>query len=55
LKDAEVNITGIIGGAVGGSGVRSLLAGGSLNSEVALPAAITAARQGLDIKMIDSC
>ena len=55
FKDAGVNITGIIGGAGGGSGVRSLLAGGSLYAEVALPAAITAARQGLDIKIINSC
>lgn len=55
FKDAGVNITGIIGGAGGGSGVRSLLAGGSLYAEVALPAAITAVRQGLDIKIINSC
>ena len=55
FKDAGVNITGIIGGAGGGSGVRSLLAGGSLYAEVALPAAITAAKQGLDIKIINSC
>jgi len=55
FKDAGVNITGIIGGAGGGSGVRSLLAGGSLYAEVALPAAITAARQGLDIKIINAC
>jgi NitT/TauT family transport system substrate-binding protein len=55
FKDAGVNITGIVGGAGGGSGVRSLLAGGSLYAEVALPAAITAARQGLDIKIINSC
>ena len=55
FKDAGVNITGIIGGAGGGSGVRSLLAGGSLYAEVALPAAITAARQGLDIKIISAC
>jgi len=55
FKDAGVNITGVIGGAGGGSGVRSLLAGGSLYAEVALPAAITAARQGLDIKIINSC
>ena len=55
FKDAGVNITGILGGAGGGSGVRSLLAGGSLYAEVALPAAITAARQGLDIKIINSC
>ena len=55
FKDAGVNITGLIGGAGGGSGVRSLLAGGSLYAEVALPAAITAARQGLDVKIINSC
>ena len=55
FRDAGVNITGIIGGAGGGSGVRSLLAGGSLYAEVALPAAITAAKQGLDIKIINSC
>jgi NitT/TauT family transport system substrate-binding protein len=55
FKDAGANITGIIAGAGGGSGVRSLLAGGSLYAEVALPAAITAARQGLDIKIINSC
>jgi NitT/TauT family transport system substrate-binding protein len=55
FKDAGVIITGIIGGAGGGSGVRSLLAGGSLYAEVALPAAITAARQGLDVKIINSC
>jgi len=55
FKDAGVNITGIIGGAGGGSGVRSLLAGGSLYAEVALPAAITAAKQGLDIKIINAC
>lgn len=55
FKNAGVNITGIIGGAGGGSGVRSLLAGGSLYAEVALPAAITAAKQGLDIKIINSC
>jgi NitT/TauT family transport system substrate-binding protein len=55
FKDAGVNITGIIGGAGGGSGVRSLLAGGSLYAEVALPAAITAIKQGLDIKIINAC
>jgi NitT/TauT family transport system substrate-binding protein len=55
FKDAGVNISGIIGGAGGGSGVRGLLAGGRLYAEVVLPAAITAARQGLDIKMINSC
>ncbi len=55
FTEAGVNITGIIAGAGGGSGVRSLLAGGSLYAEVALPAAITAARQGLDIKIINSC
>jgi len=55
FKAAGVNITGIISGAGGGSGVRSLLAGGSLYAEVALPAAITAARQGLDVKIINSC
>jgi len=55
FKDAGVNITGVVGGAGGGSGVRSLLAGGSLYAEVALPAAITAARQGLDIKIINAC
>ena len=55
FRDAGVNITGIIAGAGGGSGVRSLLAGGSLYAEVALPAAITAAKQGLDIKIINAC
>lgn len=55
FQDAGVNITGIIGGAGGGSGVRSLLAGGSLYAEVALPAAITAVKQGLDIKIINAC
>jgi len=55
FRDAGANITGIIGGAGGGSGVRSLLAGGSLYAEVALPAAITAAKQGLEIKIINAC
>jgi NitT/TauT family transport system substrate-binding protein len=55
FKEAGVNITGVIAGAGGGSGVRSLLAGGSVYAEVALPAAITAIRQGFDIKIINSC
>jgi NitT/TauT family transport system substrate-binding protein len=55
FREAGVNITGVIGAAGGGSGVRSLLAGGSFYGEVALPAAITAARQGFDVKIINAC
>jgi NitT/TauT family transport system substrate-binding protein len=46
FKKAGIDITGIIGSAGGGTTVRNILAGATPYGEVALPAALAAARDG---------
>jgi NitT/TauT family transport system substrate-binding protein len=46
FKKAGIDITGIIGSAGGGTTVRNILAGATPYGEVALPAALAAAREG---------
>jgi NitT/TauT family transport system substrate-binding protein len=54
FKKAGVDITGIIGSAGGGTTVRNILASATPYGEVALPAALAAAREGgLDLIIIN--
>lgn len=53
FKQAGVDITGIIGSAGGGTTVRNILANSTPYGEVALPAALAAARQGLDLVIVN--
>ncbi len=53
FKKAGVDITGIIGSAGGGTTVRNILANSTPYGEVALPAALAAARQGLDLVIVN--
>jgi NitT/TauT family transport system substrate-binding protein len=54
FKKAGIDITGIIGSAGGGTTVRNILAGATPYGEVALPAALAAARDGgLDIIIVN--
>lgn len=50
---AGANITGIIGSGGGGTSVRNTLASATPYGEVAMPAALAAVRQGLDIILIN--
>jgi NitT/TauT family transport system substrate-binding protein len=53
FKKAGIDITGIIGSAGGGSTVRNILASPTPYGEVALPAALAAARGGLDLVIVN--
>jgi NitT/TauT family transport system substrate-binding protein len=54
FKKAGIDITGIIGSAGGGTTVRNILAGATPYGEVALPAALAAAREGgLDLIIVN--
>jgi len=53
FRAAGVDITGIIGSTGGGTTVRNVLASTTPYGEVALPAALAAAQQGIDLIMIN--
>jgi NitT/TauT family transport system substrate-binding protein len=53
FKKAGIDITGIIGSAGGGTTVRNILASPTPYGEVALPAALAAARGGLDLIIVN--
>jgi NitT/TauT family transport system substrate-binding protein len=53
FRAAGIDITGIIGSAGGGTTVRNVLASKTPYGEVALPAALAAAQQGIDLIMIN--
>jgi NitT/TauT family transport system substrate-binding protein len=52
FKDGGIDVTGFITSAGGGTTVRNAMASEIPYGEVALPAAIAAIRQGLDIKIV---
>jgi NitT/TauT family transport system substrate-binding protein len=54
FKKAGIDITGIIGSAGGGTSVRNILASPTPYGEVATAAALAAARQGLDIVIVNT-
>ncbi len=54
FKKAGIDITGIIGSAGGGTSVRNVLASDTPYGEVATAAALAAARQGLDIVIVNA-
>ncbi len=54
FKQAGVEITGILTSKGGGTTVRNVLAGGLPYGEVALSAAVAAAREGIEIKIVNS-
>ncbi len=56
FKKAGIDITGVIGSAGGGTTVRNILASATPYGEVALPAALAAARDGgLDLIIVNVC
>ncbi len=52
FKEAGVDISGILTSKGGGTSVRNMMAGDTLFAEVALPAALSAIREGFNIKII---
>lgn len=54
FKDAGVEISGILTSKGGGTTVRNVLAGGLPYGEVSLAAAVAAAKEGLDIKIVNT-
>jgi NitT/TauT family transport system substrate-binding protein len=52
FKAAGVDITGILTSKGGGTSVRNMMAGETLFAEVALPAALSAIKEGFNIKII---
>lgn len=52
FQEAGVEITGVLRSTGGGTSVRNVLAAGTGYGEVALPAAISGIREGLDFKII---
>lgn len=52
FKDAGVDVTGILTSKGGGTSVRNMMAGETLFAEVALPAALSAIKEGFKIKII---
>jgi NitT/TauT family transport system substrate-binding protein len=54
FKKAGIDITGIIGSGGGGTSVRNILASETPYGEVATAAALAAARQGLDVVIVNS-
>jgi NitT/TauT family transport system substrate-binding protein len=53
FKKAGIDITGVIGSGGGGTTVRNILASATPYGEVALPAALAAAREGLDLVLVN--
>jgi len=53
FKNAGIDITGIIGSGGGGTTVRNILASATPYGEVALPAALAAWREGLDLILVN--
>jgi NitT/TauT family transport system substrate-binding protein len=53
FKKAGIDITGVIGSGGGGTTVRNILASATPYGEVALPAALAAAREGLDLILVN--
>jgi NitT/TauT family transport system substrate-binding protein len=53
FRKAGIDITGIIGSAGGGTTVRNVLASATPYGDVALPAALAAAAQGLDLVIVN--
>ncbi len=54
FKKAGIDITGILGSGGGGTSVRNILASETPYGEVATAAALAAARQGLDVVIVNS-
>ena len=52
FKEAGIDITGILTSKGGGTSVRNMMAGETLFAEVALPAALSAIKEGFNIKII---
>jgi NitT/TauT family transport system substrate-binding protein len=52
FKQAGVDVTGILTSKGGGTSVRNMMAGDTLFAEVALPAALSAIKEGFAIKII---
>lgn len=52
FKQAGVDVTGILTSKGGGTSVRNMMAGDTLFAEVALPAALSAVKEGFPIKII---
>jgi NitT/TauT family transport system substrate-binding protein len=52
FKEAGVDVTGILTSKGGGTSVRNMMAGDTLFAEVALPAALSAIKEGFPIKII---
>ena len=52
FKAAGVDVTGILTSKGGGTSVRNMMAGDTLFAEVALPAALSAIKEGFNIKII---
>lgn len=54
FKKAGIDITGILSSKGGGTTMRNVLAGGLPYGEVALSAVIAAAREGIDLRIVNS-
>lgn len=52
FKEAGVDISGILTSKGGGTSVRNMMAGDTLIAEVALPAALSALKEGFNIKIL---
>jgi NitT/TauT family transport system substrate-binding protein len=52
FKEAGVDVTGILTSKGGGTSVRNMMAGDTLLAEVALPAALSAIKEGFNIKIV---
>ncbi|MFZ5779470.1 MAG: ABC transporter substrate-binding protein [Pseudomonadota bacterium] len=52
FKDAGVDVSGILTSKGGGTSVRNMMAGDTLFAEVALPAALSAIKEGFKIKIL---
>jgi NitT/TauT family transport system substrate-binding protein len=52
FKEAGVDVTGILTSKGGGTSVRNMMAGDTLIAEVALPAALSAIKEGFNIKIL---
>jgi NitT/TauT family transport system substrate-binding protein len=52
FKESGVDVTGILTSKGGGTSVRNMMAGETLFAEVALPAALSAIKEGFNIKII---
>ena len=54
FKKAGIDITGVIGSGGGGTSVRNIMASDTAYGEVATAAALAAARQGLDVVIVNA-